>query len=415
MSGFKVAENVHGTKMIQLFPQLRDGTGSYRAWSRPPLRFVSVEPIDFPDWFCTSTEEVIRECEVMQCFVEACTLSLMLVEEINPTLYTLELYVVRQYFVVVALRFEQCVKERVEMHGKSCPRTHEVLQGLRACLDDLGALLAEFWPMEELSIHHAPTVAKNWLVMTMFQPVFAALASTFDPATIDHEHQNAFAMHVQRSEVGKAWYKKTHAFRPSAILMGFTDGMVGTSKVRWQNGGKEGPARRKRRSIFESWDEEVREAGMAEQARELLRRVRETLAPLSVRNEPPTEMSWEETLAAGSAALTADCAALQVCRGKVWLTVDGAALAAFGQCPACRIKYAQVQLLVPNQEEHERYKLRLGANWGQRKHWQHAQCAEDDMFCQIFLLEHAPSLPDAAVIATAPKLAGPEARVAENR
>ena len=281
-----------------LFPKAGDNIG-HPSWSDSPLRIVSVEPISFPDDFCSCADELLRQCEIVRSFVEACTLSLELVHGIEQALYALELYVVRQYYVVVCRRFYEWAMER-QRNFDAKPEAERALRLLDAALGTLRAVLEKFWRAEELDAQQARCVAERWLVMTIFHPVFAALASTFDLATADAANALAFEQHVRRTAVGRAWFDKTRALRPSAILMNFTDGMIGTSAARWQTGARRG---KHTFSRFERWDKQVRAAGIAEEAHRLFAATREALLPLSVHHEPRSTRRWSETQAAGVAAL----------------------------------------------------------------------------------------------------------------
>lgn len=89
---------------------------SSRANDKPPwqtnaLRFILVTPIAFDGDFCSSHVELQELCGIVRDFVEGCYLGLTLVQQIAVDLYPLAMIVVRQYYVVVCLRFEEWASE----------------------------------------------------------------------------------------------------------------------------------------------------------------------------------------------------------------------------------------------------------------------------------------------------------------
>ena len=386
-----------------LFPKLDNNTGGIPAWANPPVRIVSVAPIEFPDDFCTDSKSLMRQCNIVRSFVDASGASLELVHEIERTLYALELYVVQQYYIAVCLRFYEWAKEPKRTHTSE---TEAALESLEAALERLHARLAKFWSAEELSAERAVSITSRWVVLTIFHPVFAAFSSTSDLTKAGSTTPNTFAQYVGQTELGNEWYKATEALRPAAIVMDFTDGIVGTSVARWQT--KVG---QRKKSHFEMLEKQVRTSGIAAPARVLLAETREKLFDYSI-----LEMPWGETLAKGSAAMQGEqgqpSAFSQHCRGKSWLTVRGAELHHLDQCSACRIKYADVQLPVPNAPERIGHPLLLGDNWGKRESWQCAQCAEDEAFAQLHLIAQIGQLQDVRIVTSETTLTVLQAQVA---
>ena len=396
-----------------LLPETKHLDGRTR-WTDPIVRVVSVDMMSFPDTLRTSSKVLCRHCEIVQSFVHACQLSLQLIDQIEPRLLPLELYIVRQYFVVVCLRFAAWAKERGSFIGADGKALRNSLDNLDKELQNLEGILLEHWTSEDLSLQVASVVVEEWVVMTVFHHVLVALASTFDLPSASAADDNAFETHVLDTPTGRRWAEATSALRPTAMLINFTDQLVATSVAHWRIGEEE-QAKKSRLQPFETLEKEVRRAGMAAETRVLLGKARGALQLFSVHNKPP--LPWSESFVKGSAELAKEQGHPTIfskhCAGKTWLTVRGGSLQNFDQCPACRIKYADVHLPVPNTPEQPDHPLKLGHNWGMKEEWwQPEQCAEDEMFAQIQLIERRSSLPDAAELAASPLLTALRERAA---
>ena len=289
----------------------------------------------------------LHNCKVVRSFVKACILSLVLVKEANDELYWLELYVVRQYFVTVCLRFRQWAEKRVQQVkglGAEVKQLDEALESLRR-------ELRRFWSAEELSIAQASLVASNWLVMTIIHPVFAALASTFVLSEIGpDEKRSAFAKHVKRHDTGTKWAKETEPLRPSVVVMSFSSCIVGTSAARWRLA-KARPSQAE--SPFERQERMTRAAGMDHRTQRVLKTAREAQWLFSVHSETNNGLEWPERERAAREAVVRELgmpqdALLHDHPEEKWLTLRSATLLPCSQCASCRIKYPSVEQVVPN-------------------------------------------------------------------
>lgn len=250
-----------GSSKLMLW--LPDGRES-KSWLAKAARFGSVRPIEFPSELSKDRQQVEKYCKIVREFAEACVVTFELVYEIDHQLYVLALLVVRQYYIVVCLRFEQWARERLGPHRKG---VKGVLYDLQKTLGKLQDVLEKEWSPAELDVRCAAEMAAKWLHLTIFHVAFAALASTFDPTSVDAatEPKRAFEAHVSSSEIGEEWLQATMAFRPSTVLINLTDRAVGISAPRWRR-----PGKRRGQSFLEIWEKEVRNGGMAHRARTAL-------------------------------------------------------------------------------------------------------------------------------------------------
>lgn len=378
----------------------KDDEGRSRGWLSG-LRYITVTPITFPEDFCLSHEELVKHCRIVKAFAKSCRATLDLVREIANGLSTLAVAVVRQYYIVTCLRFEHWATERAGQQGDMPSELEELrveVAALRLALERAGQ------PARALSMERTAETAAQWVALTIFHIAFAALAAPLDPSRIGEWSENVFEKYAARTDVGHRWLVATKWLRPSAIAIDFTSRTIGTSVARWRlkPAGKH--------SLFERWEKQVRTAGMAADAQATLYQARVALLELSSKREPPMpeRLPWEEVHALALAAFRrvalAPTFAAQ-CTGKVWLTVHGDGLRPFAQCAACRVKYVAVELPVSNARADGGRAVVLGDNWDTRDRWQPAQCAEDDLYAQLFLAAHAATLPDVAV--------APRARITE--
>ena len=268
---------------LDKFKMLFNYNGDPRSWSTSVLlRWVSVDIITFSETLHPTYEELAEQCDIVCSFVHACQLSLNLVLKEDPAWYPLELCIVRQYVVVVCLRFYDWAQRR--------PGNSRDERNLKSSLEKLGSALKDvrkvlqpwFRTAGELDIQRAPEIAQEWLVMTIFHPVIAALAHRFQTASPQAAGPQAFLEHVQSTETGRDWMAATQRLRPRAMLMNFTDRVVGKSVARWQGRSKEV-------SPFELWEKRGRAGGMGE-TRKLLEKARDALLPLSSRHRAPSSI-----------------------------------------------------------------------------------------------------------------------------
>ena len=150
------------------------------SWFTPPLRFINAPPIDF---VCSSrrTErsgQLRRQCVLVNNFTQACILCLKLTRLVAPALYNIDLYVVRQNFVVVCQRFwEWMGRKQVDEPTDTFKESRDDLNEARG---HLWNILLEHWPADSLLASSAPDRGKEWLVMSIHYPIFAAFASQYE-------------------------------------------------------------------------------------------------------------------------------------------------------------------------------------------------------------------------------------------
>ena len=207
--------------------------------------------------------QLMKHCSAVTGFARACRLSLELIQLVAPAFYDIELRVMRQYFVMVCQR----CREWLAGYEKDITiGSFDSFQGAVAKMDDeigeVRKILEHHFPLSSLLAGAAPDLAKMWISMNIFHPVFAALASRFNL-------EFSFKEHIEAYEHGVAWLDATKHFRPSAIIIDPSSQVVGITY-----------ARRNRLSYFQSWEKTTRDAAIKVSTRQLCVSARSALIPV---------------------------------------------------------------------------------------------------------------------------------------
>lgn len=120
------------------------------------LRYVAVSPIAFPESLSQDHVSLDRLCRIVHSFVESCAATLALVRDIADELFPLAVVVVRQYLLVVCLRFERWAAERVQ-HDDDAAELTTLREGIRKLQGELEE--AGQQPAAALRIEHAADAA----------------------------------------------------------------------------------------------------------------------------------------------------------------------------------------------------------------------------------------------------------------
>ena len=245
-------------------------------WTLPLARHDSIElPI-----FAPTNISLRIQCMIIKDSGVACVSSLKLLEALELTLYKVGLSIVRQYYVIVCLRFQSWAKEQVIRQ----PEAREAWETLEAQLVKVERELRKEWSAEELTEAQADSIAKKWTLFTVFHVVFAALAPGINPKTGEHAY-----IREEHGELYEAWLHATASLRPAAILLNFTDQLVATSAAHWRKGNAGNPGRKQFR-LLESWEKKLSGQGIAGDVQSLLTEARIAMLPFSVHSVPPATL-----------------------------------------------------------------------------------------------------------------------------
>ena len=378
------------------------GSGAGRPrWTEPFLRVGPIELVDFGP----TDIDLTAQCGIVTHFMGACMASLDLVQQIEPALYHHELHAVRQYYVVVCLRFRSWAEKQ-----QHATESETLLEEFDEVASPLLKHLQEHWTAGELTECQAGSIVEGWIFSTIFHPVLAALAPLYDMATA----KGPIVPAPHRAQYNR-WLKATEGLRPTVVLLNITKELVATTNTHWK-------WRNKRFWPLEVWEKKVRGAGVPAEVQGLLRQARTAMVPFSTHGVLAPALAWEEALEEARAAVQGaqggEDSFARHCGGQDWLAVRAKDLHAVPQCRACQIKYASVHDLLPTREDGGTPLARrpLGDNWDKPAYWQYWQCAENEMFAQLWWARESAVLQERLAAATATCVVGtdPQAR-AEGR
>ena len=301
--------------------EIRFIPGDGQTWASLPLRLIEIQLIDFGDFVkqgpaIQQAKQAERVCRIVAEHAEACTLTLNLVHEGEPRLYSFALYIVRQYFVVVC---ERCQTWANQLMITSVS-FEEVKSKLKSNIQEVQEILQEHWPATTLLPDAASELAKVWMGMNISLIVFTSVAPLWDRKTGLFDFMQGF-------KYGPRWCQSSKKFRPTAAVFDYTDCVVATTFAHWK--GHRG---------FQEWEKRVRDAVVPMPMQHLFKCAREALAPIREQKEC-WQVVFEEAKRATEQAFGQGTTAFQLCTKHEWLGLDGHILKCLDQCATCRILF----------------------------------------------------------------------------
>ena len=327
-------------------------------WTSPPVRLLfSIPRLQFSDTKDVGTT-LVRVRRLIK-YLELCESSFSLVSFLTPALCELLAKIVWQYLIVVYHAFDEWLEAGLSQ--LTLPSRQAIESGrnkLHEASNSLENLLRRRIPSSQVPLDVDSVLAEGWIAFTIFEPVFAALASRYGPGI-------GFKERARKEVKVCDWLDAAAPFLPNAVTFDATLCIVGATRAHWD-----------RFHDIEEWEKELRDARFAELIQAMFQDARTAL----------TLVVKEHELADKPALVLHGESAMRLqglssffpnyCRGYVWETIQTPSLDHLDQCSACQVLFTVAALAQPNNPIPWK---RLG-KWDSERGW---QFAEADLLIQI--------------------------------
>jgi hypothetical protein len=324
-----------------------------------------LEPVELLDWTKGTKDLLWAHCaEVLALFTELLKASYKLLETLGSSrelqdLHRCEALIARQYFFTLVVPFKQSFAQRIQKStARQRSADEKLLRKLEALASELVGLLEalplDMGPPPELK----GSTWRGWIPLSVFTPVYAALASQYPDKLGDEFCKQSFSHEV------KAWKKCAKLFCPSVVVFDLTHHIIGETRPNWPNAAR----------LIREWEQGVCDQRFTSLLRQNFEGVRKEIANSiqegSNTNEQIAKARFTIQESGSSRFFTA-------CTSQcLWWAMEGRDLTTKPQCPSCQVLYPDVLLVAQNPEKCT-YKA-IDTNWSSDPHQGH-QCAEADV------------------------------------
>ena len=254
----------------------------------------------------------------MKGFMKVCILGIVLMTSYPYPLPLVDMYlrIARQYLDKICKPYYEHVKG-----GRKVPCRAEK------------QLIVEFERLQQYLQHVQPTTDNGWWQMTIFEPIFAALASRFSLGT-------GFGGRINLDNTSKAWLVSAYPYMPATVVFDVCCFQLDTTVALW---GK--------LDTLQAWERKIREKRMLPIALEEFQHAREDLKQLlTVQNTNPEMWCNRALVTYARSSVTLSPIFHENSRGHLWVTYRKSSLSSvehIEQSSACQVLF-DATLMIPN-------------------------------------------------------------------